>query len=76
MARQALAERPGLTWPYRDLAVYYAAVGKVDQARDALGKFVTLRPTVTAKSLRDSLRFMEPGLLDRYVGNLEQAGLA
>ena len=75
MARQALAERPGLTWPYRDLAVYYAAVGKVDQARDALGKFVTLRPTVTAKSLRDSLRFMEPGLLDRYVGNLEQAGL-
>ena len=28
LARQALAERPGLTWPYRDLATYYAAAGK------------------------------------------------
>src|SRR5690606_10299321 len=39
MARQALAERPGLTWPYRDLATYYAATGKIDQAKDALQKF-------------------------------------
>ncbi len=27
-------------------------------------------------SLRDGLRFMEPGLLDRYVGGLQQAGLS
>ena len=74
-ARQALAERPGLTWPYRDLATYYAATGKLEQAAAALEKFVYLRPTMTAASIRDGLRFMEPGLLDRYVGGLEQAGL-
>jgi TolB-like protein/Flp pilus assembly protein TadD len=76
MARQALAERPGLTWPYRDLSTYYVAAGKMEQAKDALEKFVYLRPAMTAATLRDGLRFMEPSLLDRYVGGLQQAGLA
>ena len=75
LARQALAERPGLTWPYRDLATYYAAVGNIELAQDALEKFVYLRPTMSAASIRDGLRFMEPALLDRYVGGLEAAGL-
>jgi len=75
LARQALAERPGLTWPYRDLATYHAHCGKLEQARDALEKFIYLRPAMTAASIRDGLRFMEPGLLDRYVGGLELAGL-
>jgi TolB-like protein/Flp pilus assembly protein TadD len=75
LARQALAERPGLTWPYRDLATYYSAAGKPEQAKDALEKFVYLRPAMTADSVRDGLRFMEPGLLNRYVGGLELAGL-
>ena len=30
---------------------------------------------MTAASLRDGLRFMDPALLERYVGGLEQAGL-
>jgi TolB-like protein len=76
LARQALAERPGLTWPYRDLAAYYSAAGKLDQARDALEKFMAFRPVTSVPSLRDGLRFMEPNLLDRYVNGLQQAGLA
>ncbi|HZY67425.1 MAG TPA: tetratricopeptide repeat protein, partial [Devosia sp.] len=75
MARQALAERPGLTWPYRDISAYYAAAGKPDQAKDALGKFLYLRPAVTAASLRDGLRFMNADLLGRYLSGLESAGL-
>ncbi|MEP7241179.1 MAG: adenylate/guanylate cyclase domain-containing protein [Devosia sp.] len=75
LARRALSERPGLTWPYRDLATYYAAAGRLAEARDALERFVYLRPTMTAASVRDGLRFMEPQLLDRYIGGLEQAGL-
>src|SRR3569832_1553951 len=39
LARQALAERPGLTRPYRDLATYYAAAGKIDAAKVAIEKF-------------------------------------
>jgi hypothetical protein len=31
---------------------------------------------MSAASLRDGLRFMQPALLDRYVGGLQQAGLA
>jgi tetratricopeptide (TPR) repeat protein len=75
LARQALAERPGLTWPYRDLATYYANSGQIELAQDALEKFVYLRPTMSSASIRDGLRFMEPGLLDRYVSGLEIAGL-
>ncbi|HWA20750.1 MAG TPA: adenylate/guanylate cyclase domain-containing protein [Devosia sp.] len=75
LARQALAERPGLTWPYRDLTAYYAAAGKIEQAKDALEKFVYLRPAMSASSVRDGLRFMNPELLELYVGGLEQAGL-
>ncbi|RYE10393.1 MAG: adenylate/guanylate cyclase domain-containing protein [Hyphomicrobiales bacterium] len=75
LARQALAERPGLTWPYRDLATYYAAEGRLEQARDALERFIYLRPAMTSASLRDGLRFMEKGLLDRYIAGLEKAGL-
>jgi len=75
LARQALAERPGLTWPYRDLATYYANSGQIELAQDALEKFVYLRPTMSSASIRDGLRFMEPKLLDRYVNGLELAGL-
>ena len=74
-AQQALAERPGLTWPYRDIATYYAAAGEIEKAREALEKFVYLRPAMTAASLRDGLRFMEPGLLERYMDGLQRAGL-
>ena len=75
LARQALAERPGLTWPYRDLATYYANSGQIELAQDALEKFVYLRPSMSSASIRDGLRFMEPVLLDRYVNGLELAGL-
>ncbi|MGV3651578.1 MAG: tetratricopeptide repeat protein [Devosia sp.] len=76
LARGALAERPGLTWPYRDLATYYAHHGDLAAARDALEKFLTLRPSVTIVSLGDTLRFMEPALLSKYLRGLKLAGLA
>jgi adenylate cyclase len=72
---RALAERPGLTWPYRDLAVYRAHLGDLAGARDALEKFVYLRPVLSLASIADGLRFMEPGLLGRYIEGLRRAGL-
>ena len=36
MPRRALAERPGLTWPYRDLAAFLAHSGDLAGAADAL----------------------------------------
>ncbi|MDB5529211.1 MAG: adenylate/guanylate cyclase protein [Devosia sp.] len=74
-AQRALAERPGLIWPYRDLATYYANWGETAAARDALEKFRDGRTNLTLASVSDSLRFMHPALLSRYIGGLKLAGL-
>jgi tetratricopeptide (TPR) repeat protein len=74
-ARRALAERPGLTWPFRDLAAFLAQSGDLAAARDALEKFRRDRPDVTLAALGDGLRFMYPSLLSRYLRGLKLAGL-
>jgi adenylate cyclase len=74
-AKQAMAERPGLTWPYRDLAVYHAHHGDLAAARDALDRFRESHPDVSLHSLGDALRFMHPSLLSRYLHGLRLAGL-
>lgn len=73
--RKAMDSRPGMTWPYRDLAVFLAHAGDREAARQALDRFTFGRPPVTAASMADGLRFMEPELLDRYIGGLRLAGL-
>lgn len=72
---RALDSRPGMTWPYRDLAVYLAHEGRLDEARIALAEFTYLRPSMAISSLSDGLRFMSPDLLHRYVAGLRLAGL-
>ena len=74
-ARRALAERPGLVWPYRDLAVYLAHHGDVAAASDALERFTGRRADITLASVGDGLRFMEPALLNKYLSGLKQSGL-
>ena len=74
-ARQALAERPGLIWPYRDLAAYLAQHGDLADARDSLLKFTGEHSGVTLTSVGDGLRFMYPSLLSRYLRGLQLAGL-
>jgi adenylate cyclase len=64
-----------LTWPYRDLAVYRAFAGDLTGAKDALEKFVYLRPPMTLTSIADGLKFMEKPLLERYIGGLRTAGM-
>ncbi len=75
LARQALSERPGLTWPHRDLAVYHAHHGDTAAARAALEKFLEMHPGMNLISVGDSLRFMEPALLSKYLRGLKLAGL-
>jgi tetratricopeptide (TPR) repeat protein len=74
-ARRALAERPGLNWPYRDLATYFAHAGETAAAADALEKFLRFRPGMTVQQVGDSLRFMYPSLLARYLQGLKLAGM-
>lgn len=73
--QMVLDERPGLTWPYRDLAAYRAQQGDLEGAKDALAKFVYLRPPLSLASIADGLKFMEGPLLDRYIEGLRLAGM-
>ncbi|RYG00757.1 MAG: tetratricopeptide repeat protein, partial [Caulobacteraceae bacterium] len=74
-ASRAIAERPGLSWPFRDLASYYAALGDMTAAQAALDKFRHERPGIDLATIRDSLRFMHPDLLEKYLAGLAKAGL-
>ena len=73
--RRALDLRPGMTWPYRDMAVYLAHAGEQEQARNALAEFTYLRPRMTLETISNGLRFMAPTLLQRYIEGLRLAGL-
>ena len=54
---------------------YKAQMGDMDGARDALEKFVYLRPPLSLASIADGLKFMEGPLLDRYIEGLRLAGM-
>jgi adenylate cyclase len=73
---RALDANPGMTWPYRDLATFLAHAGDIAGAREALGRFTDGRPPLTTASMADSLKFMEPRLLERYIDGLRLAGLS
>ncbi len=73
--QMVLDERPGLSWPYRDLAVYRASTGDLAGAVDALSKFTYLRPPMTLSSVSDSLKFMQGSLHDNYIEGLRRAGM-
>jgi adenylate cyclase len=74
-ATRALSERPGPTWPFRDLAAYHGSLGHVVAATAALERFRADRPDVTLDIVRDSLRFMNKPLLEGYMKGLVAAGL-
>jgi tetratricopeptide (TPR) repeat protein len=75
LVRRALSERPGLLWPYRDLAVYHAHHGDLAAASEALRHFIDGRENISLTSMGDGLRFMDPALLSRYLRGLKLAGL-
>jgi len=74
-AQMVLDEKPGLTWPYRDLAAYRAHAGDLVGARDALERFIYLRPSMTLSTMAEDLRFMDDSLRSRYLEGLRLAGL-
>ncbi|TFF18376.1 hypothetical protein E3C22_21640 [Jiella endophytica] len=74
--RRALAEKSGMSWPYRDLAAFLGNAGQIVPAREALAVFLESRPGASLSIVRDALTFMNRGLLDRYCAGLAAAGLA
>ena len=72
---RAMHEKAGITWAFRDLAVFFAAAGRIEEAKLALAKLIATRPHLTLSSVADALAFMEPPLLARYIEGLRIAGL-
>ncbi len=70
-----MREKAGMTWAYRDLAVFLTAAGKLDEARAALAEFNRAGPRQTLTTMRAALRFMHPKLLANYVEGLRIAGM-
>ena len=65
-----------MTWAYRDLAAYYALSGRIDDARRAVSELVKTRPGLTIATVAETLKFVEPQVLSRYLDGLRIAGLA
>ena len=70
-----MREKAGMTWANRDLAVYNALAGEIDTAKAKLAEFVVGHPAVTLRQMRETLMFMAPPILARYVEGLRIAGL-
>jgi adenylate cyclase len=73
--QRGMREKTGMTWAYRDLAVYYALDGRVEEARAAVRQLVETRPHLTVGKVAETLAFVEPSVLARYLDGLRKAGL-
>ena len=73
--QRAMAEKPGVTWMFRDLTCFLAHAGQLEAARDALAQFTASRPQTNLREVADAIGFMERGLRERYLDGLRIAGL-
>jgi adenylate cyclase len=73
--QKAMREKGGMTWAYRDLAVFFAHAGRQEQAANAVRALLDARPGLTVAEAGHALSFIEPTLLQRYLDGLRMAGL-
>ena len=70
-ARRSLDLRPDQPGSWRVLAAANALLGRMDEARHALGELMRLTPNLTEHRLKT---FLEGRLVDKYVDALRKAG--
>lgn len=76
---EAIAELEKITSPwshvYKVLAVNYAQVGRLEDARAALAKFVEIEPQTTLELAAETMPFKRKEDLERFLDGLRKAGL-
>jgi adenylate cyclase len=72
---RGVREKSGMTWAHRDLAVYNALAGNMEEAKRSIAELTALRPGLTIAKVGEALRFVEPAALRRYLEGLRMAGL-
>jgi len=74
-ADEAIRVRPEAPAGHRVLAPSLAYLGRMEEARDAIGALLRLRPSMTAAAVKATIHFKRPEDRDRYIDGLLKAGL-
>ena len=72
---RALAAQPGYRPGLLVKVVASAQLGRIEEARDWLGRALELEPGLTIARFKASVPFFRPELLSRYEDGLRKAGL-
>lgn len=74
-ADTSLRENSGVPGAYRVRAVCLSQLGRIDEAKAALGEFLRLSPDATVTSTMAQVPLKRPEDIKRYINALKQAGL-
>jgi TolB-like protein/Flp pilus assembly protein TadD len=74
-SRRTIEENPRFPGAYRLLTATYGQLGKVEDAKVALGELLRQMPGLTVAATRQQVPWKRPGDADRYLGGLRKAGL-
>jgi TolB-like protein len=74
-SRRTIEENPRFPGAYRLLTATYGQLGKVEEAKVALGELLRQMPGLTVAATRQQVPWKRPGDADRYLGGLRKAGL-
>jgi adenylate cyclase len=74
-AQRSLQRRPGYLYGHLLIAISYAHLGRIDEARAALQKALTVEPDFSLAAAEVMLSVWDPADLERYLDGLRKAGL-
>jgi TolB-like protein/class 3 adenylate cyclase/Tfp pilus assembly protein PilF len=74
-ARRLIELRPGYLWGYVGLAVSFAGLDRLADARRALNEARRLNPDFSEDHVRKTCAFWDPDVLERFLAPLRKAGL-
>jgi adenylate cyclase len=71
---RALQERPNAVWIHRNLAAALCGLGRMDEAKASLAKFLAAHPGFTVRKYREAMVF-SPRALDRMAEQIRGLGV-
>ena len=73
--KKVLALNPNSGAAHRMLAVCYAELGRLDEARAEVAEVLRLNPNYSLEWVRQNMPYKDPADLERWIAALRKAGL-